>query len=253
MPCLLLFDGDESLVEKVKKLLSYCESLDDESTERNVPKKIKLEEAQVIDENGSKIENTDSSDLDLAEIEVVDEASCDANCEWLSFQDMKLSKSDKAIIENGQCLNDLHIHFAQNMLQYYFPDAEGLKNSLFQYRMKLAVSYNIVQILHTRSSHWVVISNVQSGAADVIDIYDTMYDQVDHVTMNVIHSIFDGKVQINLVKDLQKQKGGTDCGVFAIAIATSLLHKVPVLKFNQSSLRDHLISCFENYMLTPFP
>ena len=213
--------------------MPYCESLDDESTERNVPKKIKLEEAQIIDENGSKIENTDSSDLDLAEIEVVDEASCDANCEWLSFQDMKLSKSDKAIIENGQCLNDLHIHFAQNMLQYYFPDAEGLKNSLFQYRMKLAVSYNIVQILHTRSSHWVVILNVQSGAADVIDIYDTMYDQVDHITMNVIHSIFDGKVQRNLVKDLQKQKGG---GVFAIAIATPLLHKVPVLKFNQSSL-----------------
>ena len=85
---------------------------------------------------------------------------------------MKLSKSDKAIIENGQCLNDF-----QNMLQYYFPDAEGLKNSLFQYRMKLAVSY------YTRSSHWVVILNVQS----------------------------------------------------------------------QSSLRDHLISCFENYMLTPFP
>ena len=41
MPCLLLFNGDESLVEKVKKLLSYCESLDDESTERNVPKKDK--------------------------------------------------------------------------------------------------------------------------------------------------------------------------------------------------------------------
>ena len=44
-------------------------------------KKIKLEEAQVIDENGSKIENTDSSDLDLTEIEVVDKASCDSNCE----------------------------------------------------------------------------------------------------------------------------------------------------------------------------
>ena len=80
-----------------------------------------------------------------------------------------------------------------------------------------------------------------------------MYDSIDDTTSKAIHSIFDGKMQINLVKDIQKQKGVTDCGIFAIAIATSLLHKIPIKTFNQLLLRPHLISCFENYKITPFP
>ena len=55
----------------------------------------------------------------------------------------------------------------------------------------------------------------------------------------------------------KKQTGFKDCGVFAIAIATSLAHfgldGAMAACFNQSALRDHLLLCFENMCLTPFP
>ena len=55
-----------------------------------------------------------------------------------------------------------------------------------------------------------------------------------------------------------KQKGVKDCGVFAIAIVTSLAHfglngAMACTYFNQSGMRDHLLLCFENMCLAPFP
>ena len=52
---------------------------------------------------------------------------------------------------------------------------------------------------------------------------------------------------------MPKQAGTTDCGVFAIATATSLLHGMNPSEYTQSLIRSHLIQCFETLDLTPFP
>ena len=48
--------------------------------------------------------------------------------------------------------------------------------------------------------------------------------------------------------DYQKQEGGTDCGLFAIAAATAIAHGVDPtqLKFKQASMRTHLLKYFES-------
>ena len=53
----------------------------------------------------------------------------------------------------------------------------------------------------------------------------------------------------------QNQKGGDDCGVFAIAFAVDLvMGREPAgLRYDQSKMRHHLIQCFEKKLLTPFP
>ena len=53
----------------------------------------------------------------------------------------------------------------------------------------------------------------------------------------------------------KKQIGAKDCGVFAIAFATSLAfdHKAPSLKYDQIKMRRHLANCFEVQKLTVFP
>ena len=55
-----------------------------------------------------------------------------------------------------------------------------------------------------------------------------------------------------------KQKGGKDCGLFAIAIATALAHfgldgAMASTSYNQCGMRDLLLICFENMCLAPFP
>ena len=54
--------------------------------------------------------------------------------------------------------------------------------------------------------------------------------------------------------DYQKQEGGTDCGLFAIAAATAIAHGVDhtELKFKQVSMRTHLLKCFKSEKLTSF-
>ena len=55
--------------------------------------------------------------------------------------------------------------------------------------------------------------------------------------------------------NVQHQIGANDCGLFAIANATSLyLGSDPhLLKYDQSQTRNHLCKCFENNLMTAFP
>ena len=57
---------------------------------------------------------------------------------------------------------------------------------------------------------------------------------------------------ISLQPNVPRQKNTKDCGVLAIAIATSLLHALP-FNFDQTILRRRLLECFMNLILTVFP
>lgn len=73
---------------------------------------------------------------------------------------------------------------------------------------------------------------------------------------NLIVKIFDGKAtNVTVVPGCQKQYDTDDCGLFAIATATSLLesHSKKIIPFQQSKMRSHLLVCFENLLMTPFP
>ena len=53
--------------------------------------------------------------------------------------------------------------------------------------------------------------------------------------------------------NMAHQAGGTDCGVFAIAVATALAFGCHgCFSFHQTSMRDHLKECIEKTQLTPF-
>ena len=53
----------------------------------------------------------------------------------------------------------------------------------------------------------------------------------------------------------QKQMGVKDCGLFSIAFATSIAfgQNPARQKFQQQSMRAHLVNCFENKKMIPFP
>ena len=57
------------------------------------------------------------------------------------------------------------------------------------------------------------------------------------------------------VMNVQQQEGGSDCGLFAIAFATSLVFgQCPTLwRYTQKSMRKHLMDCLEKKDICPFP
>ena len=65
--------------------------------------------------------------------------------------------------------------------------------------------------------------------------------------------MFDSEIEIVMSKEMPKQKGGSDCEVYAIAIATTLLHGTKIGKYKRKLMRSHIVRCFENFQLTTFP
>ena len=52
-----------------------------------------------------------------------------------------------------------------------------------------------------------------------------------------------------------KQVGSTECGLYAIGVATALAFGIDptTISFNQDDMRSHLLECFTKQRMTPFP
>lgn len=128
-------------------------------------------------------------------------------------------------IISGDKLSDLHINFAQQLLKQQFPLLNGLQCTLLQNKEHVGKPLEL-QVIHccTRD-HWIVASTI-SCKAGVVSVYDSVYSSVDKETNEVIASLF--RSTTVKMMETQKQEGGKDCGLFALAIATAIAYE-PIL------------------------
>ena len=153
----------------------------------------------------------------------------------------------------GNELSDNEINLAQQLLKEQYNKLNGLQSTLLQSKQLNLIeneTRNKIQIIHCYSRHhWIVASTV-SCALNQVKIYDSLFSYCDMETEAVVYNLFQWSKSIKLivtVSRIQKQKGTTDCGLFAIANATAIAHgKNPSkLQFKQKSMRAHLIDCFD--------
>ena len=172
---------------------------------------------------------------------------------WLKFEDIVLTTNDKQLIENGMCLTDQHISFAQRLLRHQFPKMNGLRLTLLQDRPHSQPTVNALQVLHIKKSHWIVAFTKLKGK--LVYVYDSSFSSIDQATAKTIQTNFRcSMLSIRLVK-CQKQVGAEDCGLFAIAFATSLAfgEDPSTRQYCQAKMRAHLLECFLNKQLELFP
>ena len=55
-----------------------------------------------------------------------------------------------------------------------------------------------------------------------LSMYDTVYDDICTSAMALVRSLFKKNVNVSIVPQVQKLEGDVDCGLFSIAIATSV-------------------------------
>ena len=107
-----------------------------------------------------------------------------------------------------------------------------------------------LQIIHVRDrDHWCLLSNF----GNVPIIFESLFlDVSPHVEfcLRKLLRFYPGPVR---VQRPQKQIGGVDCGLFAIAFAFHLALGLPLGPFNQSLMRKHLLHCFRLERVLPFP
>ena len=177
---------------------------------------------------------------------------------WTTFERCVFQVSDKVLIENGAELTDKHMQFAQCMIKKQFPSVGGLNSTLLQDKPPSLGSRtaNTIQIVHCKKRrHWITVST-KWCQGDHVAVYDSVFVRLDAETRTTIKKMFRLKKTKDIIMmPMQKQYGSTDCGVFAIAVLTSLAHEEDPSKFkyNQTELRQHLLDCIINGRLVCFP
>ena len=189
------------------------------------------------------------------------------NGEDLSTEDEKvwierfqLYEHDKSILTTpGQWLNASIIDTAQTLLATQFKSIFGFQSVECGLAMTFAVEQRpYVQVLHDNTQkHWLIISNIGAEDPTSILIYDSLFHQCSpHVQQQIatITRTKSSEINVHFV-DVQRQSGGGDCGLFAIAFATSICFGThPETKFYcQAKMRQHLMKCIEEGVMTEFP
>ena len=118
------------------------------------------------------------------------------------------------------------------------------------------MSGEFIQILHTGNSHWVCVSS--SGCLPgIVNLYDSLYHNIieEEVEAQVVDLVGEEHLKGIAVVPVQQQPNGNDCGVFASAFATCLVHyQTPeTLQFDRSIMRQHLLECLVAGKMTLFP
>ena len=148
------------------------------------------------------------------------------------------------------------IHSAQVLLQKINPLIEGFQRpTLGPVRNFSVVSGEFVQLLHTGQDHWVCVSSV-GFPPGTVKLFDSLYhDMISQEVEDQVKDLLADSFQKLEYAPCQQQTNDSDCGVFAIAFATSLvLGCTPqYMTFDITKMRPHLVACLRAGAMTQFP
>ena len=80
-----------------------------------------------------------------------------------------------------------------------------------------------IQIVHINNSHWVRFSNINS-LPGYVDVYDSLSSPVTQELRELAFDLTAPAFKGIHCVPMQQQANGSDCGVFSIAFATSLVY-----------------------------
>ena len=119
------------------------------------------------------------------------------------------------------------------------------------------VSGEFVQVIHNGFGHWLTITNIGAESDAEVMVYGSLYPSIGTFVQKQIAALLQTKqkeIKVNIM-NMQIQSGTCDCGLFALATATSLINgTLPgAITFKQYEMRQHLYNCFRAGRMTPFP
>lgn len=187
---------------------------------------------------------------------------------WITKENLYIQ--DKEILQSHSWLNDGIILAAQHLLQtqsqgkiFGWQSTQCTKHAcLFKPLPDYRVPF--IQILSVNENHWITTSNIkpttEDAYRDTVCIYDSNCSKKSTLSLTNVKDICSflrpGVKDLRIsFMDVEKQTNAYDCGVFAIAYATELVHGGdPVAwEWDITTMRRHLISCLEKNNITPFP
>ena len=144
------------------------------------------------------------------------------------------------------------------ILHEQYPTFDGLQSPMLGVCLQFdQAGKPALQILHTGAYHWV--TSTSATPESQVDISDSLAGLLTGHLQLQIASIYhhlekDGKLNVS-IRPCQRQTGGQNCGLFAIAFATELadLCCSGTVQLDEAQMRSHLANCLEAHAITPFP
>ena len=158
------------------------------------------------------------------------------------------------VLSSTVWLDDTIMNRTQGILREQF-GAAGFQDTTLGTQLFDVLRSEFIQILHTSKNDWLIISTIGLPASE-INVYDSLYQSLSQCTIDQIFAVMfstnDG-VHVRFI-DVEQQSNNSDCGVYAIAYATSLCfsENISCIQCCVSKMRSHLVSCLEDGQMSPF-
>lgn len=112
-----------------------------------------------------------------------------------------------------------------------------------------------IEILYSTDNHWICsyYNTKKIYIYDSLNRFSLNNDQI--IFLQHLYPYFNIDSKSTVFMRVQNQCNGTDCGVFAIAFAVSLLYnqKPECIVYDQNLMRSHLLKIFQTNMISHFP
>ena len=209
--------------------------------------------------------NRENKNIKCKRRKLIDRKLCDSNEQIVLDKSKVVVDYQKLVscVSTDELLGDEHINAVNLLLRSQFPDLQGLCTPVLGQQLSFPefeivqgyAGFDYCQVLHTGSNHWVTI---QVLSQEEVHIYDSVSLKSTFYTLKQIASIVKcdyNQIQVFLER-VQCQKNAIDCGIYAIAFLTDLCHRrdpASLTYHGSKELRQHLIKCFEQGAMSPFP
>jgi hypothetical protein len=156
-----------------------------------------------------------------------------------------LTAKDKKTIQNNLKLDDKVINAAQTVLKQQFPGISGWQDTILSQTSFESIPVDSVQIHHNpKRDHWVCSSSVHGN----IQVFDSLFETLSASMQIQLAECYRSAINFDVleieVPSVQRQSGGIDCGLFAIAFAYELAsgneHTIQSKRFEQHRMRDQM-------------
>ena len=136
----------------------------------------------------------------------------------------------------------------KKILRKKFLKIIGLDLTLLQDKPQKEPTNNALQIFHIGGDHWVCATIIGVSGKGVL-VYDSGYTKWDESALCLLKTQFRCSLSnICIVKGVQKQQEGKECGLYAIANATTIAlgKNAPEERYTEILMCKHLSHCFSN-------
>ena len=228
-----------------------------EETEEKLSEEREREEEEGEEEEEEENEKEEEEDILITGVV---EAN---NGEHPKRRKLCFSMEEKETILSKHMLTDESINIAQNLLLSQFPKISGFQDTVIGKTQQFEIIKSdepFIQNLHAGSLHWVCVANMNKNKKnnEECQLFDSLSSGTvcSDVAKQIAAFMYCMSSEILVeVMPVQQQNNSVDCGLFAIAFATSLaFSQNPVhITFDKRQLRQHLVRCLEDEIMTPFP